>query len=223
MFKNWRLGTKIMGCLFFGIVIMLTVSAVLHTVSKKEPHWTDTRIVDRTEKPFSITVTSVREGLPVATAEAQKWREDVVLTGVSAFLEGAEAVKSRKGIIIYSYVAVNNDTVGSSRAYCDIELDIKKQAIIGMYTNRGFSPVSGIKRGSDSSEELIGYLDIDEILDALESSEMFVYSDDPIVTIRMGWEKSVVVVNNELGVGEGFYINNSTKQIVGIGKLATPG
>ncbi|HMM21091.1 MAG TPA: hypothetical protein PKA10_10155 [Selenomonadales bacterium] len=46
----------------------------------------------------------------MAAAVAQKWRQDAVLSSISVYLRGTEAVKSRKGEIVYSYYVLNNDS-----------------------------------------------------------------------------------------------------------------
>ncbi|MDL2281450.1 hypothetical protein LJC10_06320 [Selenomonadales bacterium OttesenSCG-928-I06] len=213
-----RLTLEIIGCLFLGMVFVIIVLAMLNT--GKEPHWTEKEIPDQTERPFSVNVTSIKEGLPVATAEVQKWEKNIVLTGINVSLAGKEAVKSRKGGVSYRYHVVNSDSRGYAVVRCYVVLDMQKQAITSMYVRS--DPRERTTRNGYVPEELTTYLDIDEILDVLESSKAFTYYDDFSVIISINRGTSSIIVNGELGVGEGFYINNSTKQLVSSGKFFIP-
>lgn len=202
---------KVIGCL----VIVITVFAILNMEKIKYGP-------DRTERTFFVTVASIKEGSAVTTAEIQKLEKNAVVTlrGVSVHLEGIEAVKSRKGIIIYEYDVVNSDSSGYGRLGYEVELDMKKQAITSI--DKKTDPRSRGEKGYTPLKELTGYLDIDETLDTLESNKTFIYPDDPIVTIHIDREKNSITVDSELGVKERFYVNNSTKQIVSPGKFFTP-
>lgn len=76
--KKGRLVSKTIMFFLLGAVIVL--AGYMAFLFIRGPHWTLKKIDDRTEKPLLSAVSSVKEGLPVAAALAQKWRQDAVLS-----------------------------------------------------------------------------------------------------------------------------------------------
>jgi len=206
--KKWRLASQIIGLLLMVTVIVL--AGWIAFLYIRGPHWTLQEIDDRTARPLPITISSVKEGLPVATALAQKWRQDAVLSGITVYLKGAEAIKGRKGEIAYDYYAVNNDSWGHPEGICEVTVDMMKQAITRIQ-------VRGDPRGGNVPMSLDWSLEIADIFEIIESSKTFTYSDNPMVIIHPGTRRCSVTVGSAPDAWGAerveFIINNSTKQI----------
>jgi len=201
--------------LLLGVVIVL--AGYIAFLFIRGPHWTLQAIDDRAEKPLPVVVSSVKEGLPVATALAQKWRQDAVLSGISVFLKGREAVKSRKGEIVYDYYAVNNDSWGHPEGTCEVTVDMMKQAITRIQ-------VRGDPRGGNAPVSLDWSLEITDIFEIIESSKEFTYSDNPLVIIHQGARRCSVTVGSAPDAWGAerveFIINDSTRHIESVRKFA---
>lgn len=163
------------------IVILIIILAIGMYVSFNNSHWSRSQIEDNTIVDISQinTLSSFNDALLIAQQKVDSWRKGAFLSFIILKIHGEDALKSKKGTVIYTFHTKNDSFFGLPHVLSNVEIDIYNKEITKFW-------VFGGEKLNEPPLQITDWtVDFQQIFDIIEkNSEDLALNKDSEIIVR---------------------------------------